>query len=737
MMTACKFNNVRRIVSAILVSIALLTAFILPASAQRYWALMRDGEIRTGERLEHFDDSQRPIALDGQQLLEMETPARSIRNTKLSPRRPESFLEMTNGDVLAGRVVEAVTGERADPLPDHLLVKRVPLAGRVRVRLECVRRIATNRPRSEWTPGLLELRDGSSIQYRSLRWLDSELKLLTDAAALSVPFADVADLHLSPQHWQSILPAAAWLAEPATPVVRIVTADGQAMTFPMSMVTTKFDRKQYGISSVDAPGLLATKPPWALDSVLIDRDAIAWQSYFDPDETPLSTLPVIDVVQESLLHRHAWQRDKNARGALLHSGPIVSELGISMHSHTRMTFELPSNAQSFSSWMGLDQLAGRGGCVHCRIWRDEPTGPPLWEERYLTGADGVRQVGPLDISGAQRLVLEVDFAHENRPNGADPLDIRDAVNWLMPVVRFQPAMAMEQLTQLIPEIAGWSIDPRQLDRIELRPRWLRNDQWAVAIATEKEPLVLTRQLQITMKNAWLPVRATCDRTGDNRSIWVRANDEKVNSTGRGSITTFSRLRFGQRNHNLSDLVGETAVVEVVADPYRKARGELGAVIWDWLRPRPLIRNLPADGAPIRPDTPLDSLSPVQVDGKQQSFELHPGKLSSGDAFNVQGWPLEDGFEMPAGSELTYRLDPSWRNFVAVIGLAKDRKGKVGPYQILLDEKLHWSSEQTFARDVPAQQVSVSIPPGHSTMTLRLLGEESAGVWAQAGFLTSN
>lgn len=711
---------------------------VASAHAERYWASMRGGEIQTGERLRQFEDPQDPVELDGKKLLEGETPVRTIRDTELSPARRKPFLELTNGDVLLGRVREAVVGQQALPLPDHVIVEHVPHTGEVRVRLDCIRRLVTTASSTPmWCPGRVMLTDGSLVPYRSLRWSPAAIKVLTDETALSMPFDQFAEVHLSPHNWQSLSPGAAWLADETPSLVRVVTAEGQVMTFPKTMVTRDFSDKRYRQRKSQATDLFATKPAWSLDPILIDRHAIAWQSYFDGDEVPLSTLPVVNVVQHSALHHGPWRLNRSVHGGDLCSGAIRSELGVGMRSHNRVSFQLPPGAKSFATWVGLNQLAGSGGCVHCRIWRDEAAGTPLWERKFLTGVDGVQEVGPLDISGAQRLILEVDFAHKDRPAGADPLDIRDMVDWLMPIVRVDPALDMEQLTQLIPEIAGWNIDADQLKRIQLRPFWLRNDQWGIAIATGEEPLVLSRQVEkITLKNAWLPVRATCDDVGDNRTIGVRANGAKIESNGRGNVTTFSRARFGKRAYNLSKLAGATATVEVVADPYRKARGELGGVVWDWLRLRPLVQNLPAEGSPIRPDVPLSSLSPVRIDGNKNSFAPQNGQLLGGGDLNVLGWPLKDGFEMPAGGEVSYSPETSWHRFVAVIGLAEEAEGAAGPFQILLDDQLHWSSQQPIAADEPGQQISVPIPPGHKTITLRILGKENGGVWAQAGFLKS-
>ena len=96
-----------RFAFTILVSVLVHSA-AAPADADRYWALMRDGEFRQGERLRRLQGADRLAELDDKPLLDVEHPVRTIRDTQHTPFTPESFVEMTNGDILIGHIVEAV-----------------------------------------------------------------------------------------------------------------------------------------------------------------------------------------------------------------------------------------------------------------------------------------------------------------------------------------------------------------------------------------------------------------------------------------------------------------------------------------------------------------------------------------------------------------------------------------------------------------------------------------------------
>jgi hypothetical protein len=122
--------------------------------------------------------------------------------------------------------------------------------------------------------------------------------------------------------------------------------------------------------------------------------------------------------------------------------------------------------------------------------------------------------------------------------------------------------------------------------------------------------------------------------------------------------------------------------------------------------------------------------------RNKPVELRPGKLPDDSPLEILGYPLATGFGVRVGTSITYELDPSYRRFVAVLGLA-DGWQEIGPYEILLDDEVHWTSSEprAFGRNTPGCQVDVPIPPGHNTIQLRIQGRgDSSGAWAAAGFM---
>jgi hypothetical protein len=82
--------------------------------------------------------------------------------------------------------------------------------------------------------------------------------------------------------------------------------------------------------------------------------------------------------------------------------------------------------------------------------------------------------------------------------------------------------------------------------------------------------------------------------------------------------------------------------------------------------------------------------------------------------------------VPQESEIAYDLEGTWRRFVAVVN------SQDGPYELYLDDALHWSSGDGAAASL--WQVNVKIPPDHNTMRLKFGEGTRNGVWAKAGFM---
>lgn len=738
---------------------------------QRYWILLEDGTQRTGEQLDSWLGGEGAIKLDGKPVGDKNNPLRIVRDTSLISENPGPHIRLTNGDVLPGRL-EQLAPASMDAATEHFIVRPAldahnAVANRqiVRVREHCVAQIVLEGAgQTRYRPGWISFRDGREITARSIRFDGDAIRGLADDDLFTASLREVREIHLPDRNLiEGVLDDAVYAeGDVSGRIVRVRLAAGAQFTFPGDMIATEFrlkDATRRGRLQGDIE-LRAIRPVWALDTVLLDRREVVLASYRRNDEVPLSLLPVVRVQEAHGLHAWPWRRNRSVGGELLRSGNLAADLGIGAHAASEVVFQLPEAALELSGYVGIDTAVGKGGCAKAQVHRDQVGEKPIWESGFLIGGQQPVSLGRIHVGGAKQLVLVADVAHQGRPPGADPLDIRDEVDWLLPTVRVDLAKIPQTERDLgfwIPALAGWEPSPETARHLQLQPAWSSSEgEWrmatlladaawpdpndAKALRNDAPIMEFRRTLKVSLVNARLPVAA--GRNDGNRGshvVTVEVDGEELGSTMNGPIKTTAsslRQRFDSRHWILGDFASREVTVSIVATPHRTVRQPAPLIVWEMATPRPLIEGLPPSGRPLAPDVPITALKPIKIKSEHDvKLDIQRGKLVDGQPLCVCGYPLDEGFGAPTGSEITYALDPSWGRFVAVIGLADGWQG-AGPYQILLDGEPHWSNSpsKAFGRNDPGQQIDVVIPPGHKTITLVIGGRESQGAWAHAGFV---
>ena len=122
--------------------------------------------------------------------------------------------------------------------------------------------------------------------------------------------------------------------------------------------------------------------------------------------------------------------------------------------------------------MGLDRSIGPGPARRAKSmpirWPESPSFPAGCS---AAGRNRL-PVGPLPVAGCRSLVLVTEWAGEDRPREAYPLDIGGHVDWLMPLVTVEAddASYCQSLRRFVP---GWAtVGPcsrRRLPRARLAP----------------------------------------------------------------------------------------------------------------------------------------------------------------------------------------------------------------------------------------------------------------------------
>jgi hypothetical protein len=119
----------------------------------------------------------------------------------------------------------------------------------------------------------------------------------------------------------------------------------------------------------------------------------------------------------------AFAKDRNVLG-----GPLVVHgtefpKGLGTRSYSRIEYELGGRFSRFQATAALDDLAEGKGSVRFFVERD---GARVFDSGLVTGTSRPLAVGPLDIKGAQRLALIVDYG--------ELADINDWADWCDAVV---------------------------------------------------------------------------------------------------------------------------------------------------------------------------------------------------------------------------------------------------------------------------------------------------------------
>jgi hypothetical protein len=456
----------------------------------RYVGVLADGTPVAGSELRDWKKSPADMKLDSVPLFDPANPVVWLQDNSLPPSPAAgAFVEFHGGDLLPGEVTAFYPGSQADdaPAPPYLEIatmanvgwpvdweeskRRAPgkasLGGahRLRVRPDAVQRVVWQRRGIErCVPGTLFYRDGRQVSYRGVKWTETGLRVLRDDGPTDVSFHEVAELHMPRREpWDAWFDQLAYLAPEAHGrLVRVETVDGVVVTLstlwdqnPMDFTTDSDRGGRAWFFNIRLPRGLSTaasasswhqvaRPPWSLDAFWIDYNDIRRRHYFELHEAPLACLePETPLALAALAASWAWENDRNVQGGTLRSAGRDFGWGVGVHAPRRLEYPLAASVRAFRTQFALDQLAENGGCVRGFVL----TGPVDGELRtvyaspVLVGSHRAVDSGPLDVAGGagrRRLVLVADPVYEGRPEGADPLEIRDVANWLEPLFHLDP-----------------------------------------------------------------------------------------------------------------------------------------------------------------------------------------------------------------------------------------------------------------------------------------------------------
>lgn len=522
-----------------------LVCFLLLACASfaadpepRYEVAWPDGTRTLARRLGLWDSDHLVPAPD-EQPFDPANPPLWLRDRLAVPAEPApAFVEWFGGDLLPGTVLgyRDRQGAAFERVCRHLVVeldRRLEPDGKrklVRVTPRWMRRIVWQRQGSPaYVPGTYRLRNGREGSYQSLRWDEDSLHLLRDDAIEHFPLAELAELHLPlgdpAEHF--LRPLAALGPSETTRLLTIETLGGLRLT-----VTAAWTRPPVLPGSGVMGRPLWLQPAWSLDPFLVrPNDVVLWLSHL-PHLVPLSRFePIAGLHRGAFVPAQPWQRDRSVHGRTLTSGGQEFVSGFGVRAHHELEFALPAFVRSVRTRVGLDALAYDGGCVRVRLLAGGDSGAkkPLFESPPLIGSTQVLDTGPLALQPeSRRLTLVADMAHEGRPTGADPFDVRDLCNWLEPTLELDAVALQAALRQhaaeSVPAWDGWVAS----DPVRSLSRWDEDDsRFVPETAPTGESIALRQSLRLERDARFLLLHVSRAPASNASRIRVLADDEPL------------------------------------------------------------------------------------------------------------------------------------------------------------------------------------------------------------------
>ncbi len=294
----------------------------LSLAADRWYGRLANGEVVTAAEVADWHEPTSTATAAGRRLLDDANPFVYLADLQATTSTaPGAYVELVGGDRLASEVLAYRTGGESlyESAPPHLLVQTVADytppdgGGRRQLRIDSrwVRKIVRESlSGTRYLPATVWFHGGGRVAYRSLRWSETGVTLLTDAGLRSFSFPEVAEIHL-PQvdEWQAYAEQVALLSPELTSrLVQLDLADGSRLTTSQE----RFQARHWGDRKRTEAWLQLVQPAWALDPLWVRFATVAAWNWFDPLEPPLSWSEPREVARDPVFGGSwQWQRDRN------------------------------------------------------------------------------------------------------------------------------------------------------------------------------------------------------------------------------------------------------------------------------------------------------------------------------------------------------------------------------------------------------------------------------------------
>lgn len=246
----------------------------------------------------------------------------------------------------------------------------------------------------------LRLLNGDVSSGEVSEWRNETIVLKTAGREVPLPIADVRDIAFNPELLA--------LPQPTEICWLVSLRDGSRVT----LVTSKSRVDGFTLKAAHVSGTAWDIPLEAIVEMRVLRGRAVFLSDLVPIESRHTPF---------LPDSHIWalQRDRSVSSRPLRLQGREFPKGLGMHSRSTVTYDLAEKYRTFHAVVGLDDTTIGDGTATCAV---EVDGRRVFEDSQLSRKQRARRLPAIDVTGAKRLTLIVDFGELG--------DSQDHVNWV-------------------------------------------------------------------------------------------------------------------------------------------------------------------------------------------------------------------------------------------------------------------------------------------------------------------
>jgi len=384
-------------------------------------------------------------------LLSAKNAIKWMRNTNNCAYPPPAYIDLYGGDRIAGDITRykpAASGNGPGGLWVEAITRNAKAGrGGVLVSLPWVKRVVWKPTVQKFSPNTVYTRDGKQFSFQTIKWQEYGIRFLTtgeNGGVQFIPFRNIAELHLAERDsWDVYLDILALFdVKPETRLLQIELEDGSRLTTSETTFTGFLATRGYSSDR----WVHTLRVVWCRDKIVFQNRGSQVTEVFTPSQVPLARVSTHALVVSSW----GWRRNKELTGNLLGHDGSLGVFGIATHAKCVLAFDIPAYATSFHSEIAMAPQAGTGGCVKASVQlQKNHRVTVLYESPQITGNSSPVHTGNLDISGQApcQLILTTDPANNALSGNADPINIRDFLNWLEPTLVLDKKKLFEEIAK--------------------------------------------------------------------------------------------------------------------------------------------------------------------------------------------------------------------------------------------------------------------------------------------------